>query len=263
MGITGLALLLTTFLYAGEHQLDLFHAFCIFHLVGLVGLSIRPSKPEEESPSTQSKEKSIAKIALRILYYGSMLGFIIFMIYVFATAPHFGSLPECNADIKYVIFGIDVSATNPVFRGLFLVNFGLLIIALIISATGLLKGVSLEKQFGAYVRDLSMASLKKMGKDVSNAGEFGDDVPKDEGKKGFKMLGEILGRVYIITMLELMLHRNSTTSDGNNWGFGQILAMLTLLGPLIELASFFIEGRHDEDESPGNFNSVASLTKAR
>ncbi|OCK83472.1 hypothetical protein K432DRAFT_390377 [Lepidopterella palustris CBS 459.81] len=43
-------------------------------------------------------------------------GLFFFVIYVFATAAHFGSQPECNAEVKYVVFGIDVPATNPVFR---------------------------------------------------------------------------------------------------------------------------------------------------
>ena len=115
----GIILHLTTFLYAGQHQLDLFHALCIFHLVGVVGFSIRSSTSEGGS---DSKTSSMSKIALRIFYYGALFGFFISMIYVFSTAPHFGANPDCNYNAKYVIFGIDVSATNPVFRGLFLLN---------------------------------------------------------------------------------------------------------------------------------------------
>ena len=64
-----------------------------------------------------------------------------------------------------------------------------------------MKGVSLDKQFGTYVRNISLASLKKLGKDVLNAGEFENDRGKYQSIKGFRMIGEVMGRVYIITML--------------------------------------------------------------
>ena len=52
-----------------------------------------------------------------------------------------------------------------------------------------------------------------------------------------------------------MLQRNSTTSDGNVWGFGQIMAILTPVGPLIDLAGYFMMKKQgiysEEDESTG------------
>jgi hypothetical protein len=116
MGVTGLAVLFTSFMFTGQHKLDLFHALCVFHLVGLVGLSIKA--PSRKKPSASEREperkkvsnllKKVSELLPSVLHYATILGFFVFLVYIFATAPHFGSLPECNADVKYVIFGIDI-----------------------------------------------------------------------------------------------------------------------------------------------------------
>jgi len=40
--VTGLALFLTTIVATARGSLALFHALCVFHLLGIVGISIRP-----------------------------------------------------------------------------------------------------------------------------------------------------------------------------------------------------------------------------
>ncbi|OCK81568.1 hypothetical protein K432DRAFT_392041 [Lepidopterella palustris CBS 459.81] len=217
MGLTGYALLVTTFMYAGQHKLDLFHALCIFHLVGLVGISVKGSPIRDliddyEDYDADDKDP-VAQFVYAILYYSGLLGYFAFMIYIFATSPRFGPNPECNLQVQYVFFGINIPATNPVLRGLFLANFCLLIIVIPIS----LLWNNFKKEI--------MKGIMKVFKEEK----------ADDGKKGFKMIGEVAGRVYIVIMTELILRRNNTTGDSNDWGFGQILAMLMLIGPTIEL----------------------------
>jgi hypothetical protein len=118
MRITGLAVPLTTPVFASQHSLDLFHALAIFHLVGLVGFSFVPTS-RREGGSTGGSGISPRAVP-DILYYASMLGFPVFMIYVCATAPEFGRSTECNAELRYLLSGIEVSATNIIFRILFL-----------------------------------------------------------------------------------------------------------------------------------------------
>lgn len=72
-----------------------------------------------------------------LLYYAATLGFFIFIIYIFATAPHFGPrAEECNTRVKYAVFGVDSAATDPVFQGLFLASFALLFIQKMVRGFG-------------------------------------------------------------------------------------------------------------------------------
>ncbi|KAK3361415.1 hypothetical protein B0T24DRAFT_641566 [Lasiosphaeria ovina] len=244
MGFMGLALLITSFSFAGKHELDLFHALCLFHLIGLVGLSISGAGEEKHS-------SSVVEFGSRVLHYLGLLGFFIFQIYVFATAPTFGPQPECNDGVRYVLFGIDTPATSPAFRGLFIAMFAIM---LFVSVLSLLRDESDEsdENKGDYIMGkiletvlrllcfgegaiflLLMAFFAKMKKSRQ----------EDDGKEGYKLLGEVVGRSYVIVMLELIIHRNSDSSTANEWGFGQILSMVLLLGPLAELVSGYSESK--------------------
>jgi len=232
MGVMGLALLLTSFTFAGKHQLDLFHALGLFHLIGLVGLSITTPKLKQK--------KSMPDRVLDILYYGGVLGFFIFQIYVFATAPSFGSQPNCNDNVKYVLFGINTQATNPVFRGLFLAMFGVMFLVFVITSIGdsdsdKFQSWLMRRALSARHGGTGLLWIALLFKGVAQ------DSDEDNGKEGYKLLGEVAGRSYVIAMLELMIQRNTTGSAGGEWGFGQILAIVLLIGPIIDLASGYSE----------------------
>jgi hypothetical protein len=46
-------------------------------------------------------------------------------------------------------------------------------------------------------------------------------------------------------MLEIIIRRNHAETDGSSWSFGQILAMMMLIGPLIDLISSFTSSKLD------------------
>ncbi|KAK4169733.1 hypothetical protein QBC43DRAFT_351812 [Cladorrhinum sp. PSN259] len=251
LGITGLAVLLTTFVYAGRREIDLFHALVVFHLVGLVGFSI--SATVQNIKDMKFKER-VSYFTLRTLYYGSMLGFFIFMIFVFTRAPSFGSEPKCNSEVQYVIFGIDVSATNTVFRGLFLAVFGLVLISLFFSATGILSVEKMERSVGAVMGAMAVAAGRgrdPTAEELTRAMEQAAAPQKDPGRKGLYMLGDLFGRAYIVAMLEVYLSRNATDAAGNDWGFGQIFAMLMLIAPIIDLVALFGGDDDNSDDTDG------------
>ena len=56
----------------------------------------------------------------------------------------------------------------------------------------------------------------------------------------YQMLGCVTGTVYLAVMTELMTKRNNLADGVNSWAFGQVLAIMMLLGPLIELASALV-----------------------
>lgn len=158
--------------------------------------------------------------AFAALYFIALIGSLSYLIYVFATAPTFGSQPECNNNIKYVLFGINISATNPVIRWLFVASFGLIMLSSaiwLLCAAGALccmnRGLDTVQSSNGHSRDR---------------------------KPFWTVVGHTIGSVYVIVMLELIIRRNQLGPGINEWTFGQVLAMMMLVGPLIELTSSVI-----------------------
>ncbi|GIC84196.1 uncharacterized protein Aud_000010 [Aspergillus udagawae] len=118
LGVTGLALFLTTVIQSALGCIALFHALCVLHLLGLVGIAFRP---KGHYPATVARTTTFL-----VLYVVAVSGSLIYFIYVFANAPHFGNKPECNQDTKYVLFGVDIQAINIVIRWIFVAMFAML-----------------------------------------------------------------------------------------------------------------------------------------
>ncbi|KAG8803251.1 hypothetical protein FRC18_007350, partial [Serendipita sp. 400] len=204
LGVTGLALLLTTFISAGQGRIDLFHALCVFHLAGLTGFSMRPSL-------RKGRSNRVSQLATFALFYLGLLGFCVFIVYLLGTARRFGASPECNPQILYVLFGFNIPAVNYEFRWLFIACIIFVLISVLVGGV-----------IGFVVR----------------AQDDSDDEQED-GVNYMQFMGDLAGRAYIIAMLELIIRRNNVLSDGSVWSFGQILAMMMLIGPIIELTSLF------------------------
>lgn len=63
------------------------------------------------------------------------------------------------------------------------------------------------------------------------------------------LIGHLAGSSYIIGMLELMIKRNKVDHAETAWTFGQLLAMVMLVGPLIELISLLLERMEAREQS--------------
>ncbi|KAG8827891.1 hypothetical protein FRC17_007694 [Serendipita sp. 399] len=145
-----------------------------------------------------------------------LLGFCIFIIYLFGTTRRFGANPECNPQIIYVIFGFNVPAVNYEFRWLFISCIIFILVGVLIGAiVGFIVAVQVDE-------DADSTKVNYLA-----------------------FLGDIAGRSYIIAMLELIIRRNDVVADQSNWSFGQILAMMMLIGPIIELTSLFTSRNSD------------------
>jgi hypothetical protein len=66
-------------------------------------------------------------------------------------------------------------------------------------------------------------------------------------KPFWNVVGHTIGSVYVIVMLELIIRRNQLGPGINQWTFGQVLAMMMLVGPLIELTSSMLGEKDQED----------------
>ena len=106
--IQGLALLCTAIYQTFRNQLTLFHAICVPHLLSLLGLGL----------AARGKYGHTGRYRRSVLWTAKGLisaAFVSFLGYVWAIAPRFGSQPECNATTLYVVFWVNIKATNKCF----------------------------------------------------------------------------------------------------------------------------------------------------
>ena len=211
-------------MFAGRQKLDLFHSICLFHLIALVGLTITPS-------NINFKNSFHRRLVYGFFYTGG-LGFIAFVVYVIAVAPRFGATPACNRTIRFIIFGIDVPATNFVFRCLFIVS----IVAFLPIAS-------------------IMAKIRKaINKTPFSTVAYAPSALREGITSLNQTLSESACRIYIIVMIELLLKRNSIGPGEAEWSFGQILPMMTLVGPLYQ---FFMEVSKALEDNSSDFGDGA------
>lgn len=165
------------------------------------------------------------------LYFLAMWGFLGSAIYVFATAPTYGDQPQCNASTLYVIFGANIHATSPVLRWIFVSILSAVLLVFVLFAivsTGMMAFMAWFSRFaGTQTR--------------FKAGSGSEKASKDEAE-GFPwpLVGRLGASAYIIAMLELIIKRNQPRPQETLWTFGQVLAMMMLLGPLIECLSLVL-----------------------
>ena len=227
IGVTELALFLTTIVYTARRSIDLFHATCVFHLLGLAGISI--------SPKGHYPLGAVRTAIFSTGYNIVGIGYLVWLIYVFATAPNFGEHPECNHQTIYVIFGANVGATVTAFRWVVVAGFA---------------GVLLPTCIWAFYSTFTCCRLSRK---LQKARE------QKLRRLPPSLLGHWAGSTYIVVMLELMIRRNSLAPGIGLWTFGQVLAMAMLIGPVIELVGAIV-GKLDKDESDRNGSSDIEMT---
>jgi hypothetical protein len=74
-----------------------------------------------------------------------------------------------------------------------------------------------------------------------------------------KVLANLFARTYVIAMLKLMIQRNDLALGIGVWSFGQVLAMIMLIGPAVEALSVSKKsgggGSDDEDDPTAHWSN--------
>ncbi|KAI9440676.1 hypothetical protein H4582DRAFT_1487001 [Lactarius indigo] len=143
----GLAVLITAVVQTIQKQLDLYHALFVTQvLISLVLLHLYGAKRyitrRDEEPV--SKFKMNVTIAFQVL---QVLILIPWALYVWIKDSQFGSQPECNHFVKYVLFFVTVRATVGWLRILAFVG-------LAACAVGLIFVLVLAFQLQKYLKDI-------------------------------------------------------------------------------------------------------------
>ncbi|KAI0300273.1 hypothetical protein BC826DRAFT_668700 [Russula brevipes] len=122
-GISGLGLLLTAIVQTGQKSLSLFHALFILHMLFFLGTGASPMGKYSWTRS---------RVAMGVfVQFASVIAFTGWGLFLWVNVKDYGSQPECNDRIKYVVLFFTIRATAPWLRGLWIAT-------LVCSAVGLM-----------------------------------------------------------------------------------------------------------------------------
>jgi len=162
---------------------------------------------------TNNEVARLIRVVLAIiLIYGTIMLFIGYALYIWTKAPTFGKFPECNDQIKYIFFFHSVPATTRWLRRLWIaglaISFGVLVI------------------FPFVFASLSHGRRKP-------------SIPASQNLAIWLIvrLSRLSIAIYGIVMLELYVRRNKHwfTDEEQRWTFGQIFALVQILGTMNEV----------------------------
>ena len=244
LGMQGLALLCTAIYQTFRNELTLFHAICVVHLLALLGINLI------------SKGRYTGFGPWRLWFSStihilSLAAFVAFNVHLWITAPHFGNQPACNQDTVYVVFGISINATSPVFRYVILGT-----LASIAASWILLVSCMLPCLCGVWVlrkRDPEAGSqpARKRGcinwlvRTSRSTQTRAQRAP--QRLRGQALLNFTLNKlaycgfcIYLIVSLEQTIHRNTLDPEEEAWTFGQVIAIFLLLGVANELLNLVL-----------------------
>ncbi|KAI0269840.1 hypothetical protein BC834DRAFT_1039527 [Gloeopeniophorella convolvens] len=255
-GLSGLGLLLTAIVQTAQHQLSLFHALFIQHILFFLGTGAAPMGKYHWSRS---------RIVMGVVVqYASVIAFAAWSIYLWAHVGTFGAQHQCNDEVKYVVMFVSVRTTVSWLRGVW--------IAVLVAATlSLMAGFAITALFVLKMRDEEVGG---------EGGGEGGEQPEQHKPWYFNVsFALLLSAIYSTVMLELTVQRNSKAhggivdADDNEWAFGQILSIVMIIANLNEvihcLFGLFSRRRRDRaeraevDEAPRGADNPPAIFQAR
>lgn len=273
--VQGSALASTTVFYASKGQLTLFHALCISHLMLLSTLGLFPCLDLHGQGARMKVHHPVRFRTHQILSMFCWLHIWAVVTYVWMSAPTFGSLPNCNHETIFVLFGADIMATRPTLRWTMVA----LCLSVICFSAGLCALSCCCNRMRRRRRTrLPSGSLTGVADQeavvASTAPAMGAHFDSDPPLNGHALrqlwlytIARNMVGAYLITTLELMIKRNNVAVAENRFSFGQVFVVYTLSGPVSDLclhASTFVDkwrGKnnaliHDQKPEPGSCSTV-------
>lgn len=141
-GIAGLGLLVTAVQQTASKQLSLFHAIYVQHILFFLGIGVAPVgecalvsrpcvPPLRLLTKTGKYNWTRSRIAIGVVVqFALTIAFTTWAVYLWAHVEHFGSQSYLNTEMKYVLIFVNIKATSPWLRAVWITT-------LIISAIGL------------------------------------------------------------------------------------------------------------------------------
>lgn len=248
--INGLSLVITAVIQTMQKQLDLYHAIFVMQIIFSLNF-VYAYGQRRFILSGENDFRMKIFIGFQTL---TTVVFTVWLLYVWIKGSNFGSQPTCNHLVKYVLFFADVRATVTWLRVLFIMN-------LVMTACTLLFrfGAIISEHMEQLREEIHKVThkLKKRTKEWRIIARTEPQVPREpQGSREEREREELeeqgsnhdgpvhrfvtlslVYAVYGVATLELIAHRNrSNIQPGEDtWGFGQIIAVILLLGSLIDI----------------------------
>lgn len=236
LGMQGLALLCTAIYQTFRTELTLFHAICVVHLLALLGLNLI-------SKGRYAGFGPWRMWVFALIHVVALGAFIALNVYLWITAPHFGSQPSCNLDTVYVVFGVSIQATSPVFRYIILGTLAAIAAGYLLAFTCMLPCICVSwNRRRRGLRDNNPGFQGRRGNwtmwfvHTSTTTE-GQEETKQKKLTGQALTNYTLNRaaycglcIYLIVSLEQTIQRNTLDPQEKGWTFGQVIAIFLLLG---------------------------------
>jgi len=189
--------------------------------------------------------------------FASVVAFTAWGLYFWVHVKDYGSQPECNDKIKYVVLFFTVRATAPWLRGVW-------IAVLVLSAVGLMVRFGLQATIlfamqGAEeeerAEDMNTVTRRSTRTGTQSQAETEVSAPTVVKPWYWDIsISLLLSAIYSTVMLELTVHRNTAKllPNGTNiasgvvqveksWVFGQVLAVVMIIASVNEVVHFLFD----------------------
>ncbi|KAF8333511.1 uncharacterized protein EI90DRAFT_3052239 [Cantharellus anzutake] len=269
--LNAFSLLLIGIIKTASKELSLYHAIFIIHNICVLAVATN-------FVSGRSTQSHFARVGLYwISTWIALAAFLGWSIYVLTETPNFGSQPECNGSIVYVVWFRNVSPTHWVrwvvisFMSLYAVGMvgiplGSTIfrclrrakggaseqVGLPHSAQHLILPVSAAPTTGASAWRTTFG-IRSIDTDTSseadNVSVFGAfpkrpiDIYGTPNESSFRMFVQPFAAIYGTVMLEFFIRRNNVGPGEDRWTSGQIVIILPVaMGVINELIRIVLGG---------------------
>jgi len=242
----GLSLVITAVIQTLQEQLDLYHAIFVMQII----FSLNFVYTYGQRRFIRSSRRDFRMKSFIAVQTFSTVVFTVWLLYVWIKDSSFGSQPECNHLVKYVLFFANVRATVTWLRVLF-------IIYLVTSACTLVFrfGVILSVYLEEFRENIHDKVRKVVGGAERQERQEEQERPEQGDGNGTTVRAyvnlSVMSAVYGIATLELIVQRNrSNIQPGEGaWGFGQIIALILTFGSIIDIVATVREKRREEENS--------------
>jgi hypothetical protein len=192
----------------------------VIHLLALLGLNI----VSQGHYQGLGPIRILTLLAITVISGGA---FVAFNAYVWAIAPTFGSQPDCNDSTIYVVFGVSIPATAPVFRWIIIATLSIIPVGILITLLFALPCLACfwwcrRRHHEGWVTT----------RHYNNPPQ---DPDSSKTKELVSTIALVVFSIYAIVSLEQTILRNNLDPAEKDRTFGQILAVFLLLGVANEL----------------------------
>ncbi|KAF8270228.1 hypothetical protein EI94DRAFT_818056 [Lactarius quietus] len=263
--VYSLAILITAVVQTIQGQLDLYHAIIVMqmqlfiHTYGIGRFLLAPRFGPK------------MKMTVAVQAFELLVIFVPWLLYLWIKDSQFGSQPECNDLVKFVVLFVTVRVAAGWLRRFFLVWSGVIVLAVVI------LGVV------AYLfhRDTKRLEEVHTGPETAGVGSGGckEDVDQEQlevvttrrnsrtirrNSRMFQKSTDVvlwavffICATYVIVATELIVHRNRphVQAGEDYWGFGQIVSVILILPVVIEIL-FTFAFQEGEDNFPKQSMSI-------